>query len=385
MISQMLKIIWNARRKNALLALQIFIAFILLAILSGQGLQKVIAFRKPLGFNYENIWHVSFYDYNKLFNANEQKTIVQTVYKGIESMKNISYSEVLGSIPYSTVSGSATNQSPFTSKAVEYTTYYVGESFKDLMQLEISEGRWFNELNINKDISIVITQEFKELYFGTHQAIGERVGDKIVIGIVEYYRSCGELENGISGYFKLLPEDYASASLMVKVPAGSGIELEEELVNVIKNVAPGWRVKSESLTNKRKAHLQEKLTPLLIIGVVVIFLFINILLSMFGLLWYSISQRRIEIGLRRSLGATKKHIRKQLIGEMLIITSIGIIPAIIVLIQIQIYNLLETGSSIFLMSLITAILLTYTMIVLCASIPGVQAAKIQPVRALSEE
>jgi putative ABC transport system permease protein len=274
-----------------------------------------------------------------------------------------------------------------TNKNITYTQYHIDVAFAELMNLNIVQGRWFEEKDVNfNNESIVITSKFREEYFGTDDVqIGNFINGKRIIGVVDGYRKKGELSEERPALFQLINDDAIYPDYLLKVPKGSAYQLESEIVDNIRQVAPGWNVKVVPLSNLRKAYMREKLMPYYIIGGISIIALINVLFGLFGILWYSISRRRIEIGLRRSVGADKKDIQLQFVLEILMVALCGLIPGSIIAMHFKMINIMEVSDLSYWLSIIITKLMFVLLVVTCTIVPGRQAARIQPALALSEE
>ena len=251
--------------------------------------------------------------------------------------------------------------------------------------LKMAEGRWFNESDRTNENPVVISPAFKEAYFGKDATDLSLRGSK-VIGVLKNFRRMGEFNGEVSSIIHL--QNTGSSfifNFIVKVPQNSGIDFEEKLVKSIQSVAPKARVKITPLADQRAEYFRKELTPLFAIFGVGVFLFVNVILGLFGVLWYSISQRTTEIGIRRAVGATAQMVSVQFVAEMLLLSGMGIIPGIVVAVQVQAFNLLETDSWTYIFSIILSALLIFMLVSLCAAIPGIKSSRIKPVEALSEE
>lgn len=372
MIIHLLRLIWNGKKRNSLLAFQLFIGFLLLFILITLASHNIRKYVQPLGFQYQNRLII------KCSWPNEYKLI----YEQLASNKSIVVSSVSSGAPYFPSGGSATLESKFTGKKVDTEEFYVDLAYKDVLGLTLAEGRWFNESDMNQAVKpVIISSAFRKSFFGD---AGLDSKGWHIVGVLKNFRRQGELEGEINSRIHLTkPEE--GGYFIIQVPPDSGIKFEEQLVSKIKSVAPKVSVTVTRLEDKRAEYLKGKLTPLMAIAGVGIFLFVNVILGLFGVLWYSISQRTTEIGIRRAVGATAKDVASQFVSEMLILASIGILPGIVVALQVQVFNLFETSPDIYILGIVLTALLIYALVSLCAVIPGLKSAKIQPVQALSEE
>ena len=118
---------------------------------------------------------------------------------------------------------------------------------------------------------------------------------------------------------------------------------------------------------------------------VCIFLCLNVALGLFGVLWYNINKRRSEIGLRQAIGAHGSDITKQFILEILILTGFAIGLGIFFAIQIPLLDVTEYPDSLFYKAIVYATLIILVLVLMCALLPSLQAAKIRPAIALHED
>jgi len=59
MIRHVFKLIWNRKRTNFLMVLEIFVSFIVLFAVVGVGVYTLDNWRRPIGFSYDHVWDVS--------------------------------------------------------------------------------------------------------------------------------------------------------------------------------------------------------------------------------------------------------------------------------------------------------------------------------------
>lgn len=359
--------------RNALLAFQLFMGFLLIFVLATLGIHNIKKYNQPLGFQYVDRWNIQIRTGG---NIDKYKQI----YNQLASIRGITVSSVVGSAPYFPSSGTSTRKSEITGLKVTTEELHVDLAFKDVMELTMAEGRWFNESDLLFEKSpVIISPAYNKAYYGTKE-----VPKSEISGVLKNFRRLGEFDDETISRIRLIKPENGN-SIIVKVPKGSGIIMEEQLVKTIRSIAPEIWIKVTRLEDKRAEYLQKKLTPLLVMAGICIFLFINVILGLFGVLWYSISLRTSEIGVRRAMGATVQDVTLQFITEMLIMASMGIVPGIIVATQIQMINLLKTDSGVYLLSLVFTTVLIYALVSLCALIPGIKSAKMKPAEAIANE
>ena len=59
MIRHLLRIVWNRRRANVLIAVEIFLSFLVLCAVTTTGLYYLDNYRRPLGFAWRDTWTIS--------------------------------------------------------------------------------------------------------------------------------------------------------------------------------------------------------------------------------------------------------------------------------------------------------------------------------------
>jgi putative ABC transport system permease protein len=58
MIRHLLRIVWNRRRTNLLISIEIFLSFLVVATVLILGLYLADNYRQPLGYSYQDVWSV---------------------------------------------------------------------------------------------------------------------------------------------------------------------------------------------------------------------------------------------------------------------------------------------------------------------------------------
>ena len=109
--------------------------------------------------------------------------------------------------------------------------------------------------------------------------------------------------------------------------------------------------------------------------------------GLYGLMAYSVSQRKREIGIRMALGAQQKDIFKLLIREGMLLTLIGLITGLVAAVGLTRFlsTLLYGVNSLDLLTYAFVALLLAGVALLASFFPAREATKVDPVRALSYE
>jgi putative ABC transport system permease protein len=155
---------------------------------------------------------------------------------------------------------------------------------------------------------------------------------------------------------------------------------------MLKALAPENNYSLTSWESQRDRQIKQTTIPLTIFAIIAGFLIIMVAMGLFGVLWQNVTGRTHEIGLRRALGATAASIHKQIIGELMIVTFIGIAIAFIGLVQLPMLGVFqELDWPLFWVSLLSAMAFMLTLSALCGYYPGKIAIRYSPSQALHYE
>ena len=399
MIRHLFTLMWNRKRATGLLILEILLAFVVLFAVGSVGVYNWRNYRTPLGFAYEHVWEV---DLNPGAQpGGEQFATLQRVLQRLRSTPGVvSASRSVGNTPF------AFNDNFTEFRAKEGVNrpksggdfYYAGPEMREVMELQLVAGRWFDRRDeataAARRRPMVITELMQaKLFPGGESAVGKTIQDNDnddyeVVGVTGPYRAGGELSELQPGVFAYVsPQDTAQAlfNLLVRVRPGSGAALEKRLSNDIRTTSGGWACSIVSLSEQRLTQLKFRLTLPAILGIVCVFLLINVALGLFGVLWLNINQRRAELGVRRALGATAGAISRQVVGEILVLTTFGLALGLLVAMQFPLLGVLDVPTGVYLTAMALAAASLYGLATVCALYPSRLAAAIQPAVALREE
>ena len=140
----------------------------------------------------------------------------------------------------------------------------------------------------------------------------------------------------------------------------------------------------------RERYLRDRLTPLVAAALVAGFLMLMVALGLSGVLWQSVTQRTRELGLRRAKGATRQAIHRQILAELLLVATFGILLAALILGQVWALDLLDVEGlriepGVFAASLGLSTLLLLGLTALCGLYPSWLATRVEPAEALHYE
>lgn len=427
MIKHLLKLVWNRKRVNFLITVEIFFSFI---VLFGVVLATVYYFdnyRQPLGFQYENVWCVKMEANNQREGSHNSQTTVTSGNQpqAVASPAPAAESEIATTIKQlmlaakefdqveSVATGSVTPYGDGTDSSatgegaavIQYLVNTVSDDYDRTMGLTITRGQWFGKNDDGSNYKpVVINERLSRDVFGGADPIGKELRrpnlpDKEseengkpqrVIGVVNDFRKDGEYA-GLENFLFRRQEFNAETrrvpnNLMIKVQPGTAATFEETLIKRLQAVAKDWSFEIEPVVRMRESANQFRLAPLIAGALVAGFLMLMVAMGLTGVLWQNVTQRTKEIGLRRAKGATARRIHKQILGELLIISTFGLIAGIAAVVQFPLLDVIGFISrEVFLTSIFISLIVIYVLTIICGLYPSWMATKVQPAEALHYE
>jgi putative ABC transport system permease protein len=391
MLSHLFKLIWNKKKQNFLLMVEMFVSFLVMFAVFTLLVYYYQNYKVPHGFEYENVWAVTYNDAIKPDRLDSVALYMQTVrqtLKAVDGVEDVTFTSP--NIPFSF--NQSNTDLAYNKRRTLSNVYDTEDNYASLFNLKLKEGRWFNKTDIpGKVNSIVINERLKADLFGNENAIGKVIAngnDKVkVIGVTADMKIEGDYQPTEKAFFRKVDTNGLkwNNTILVKVRPGVSAAFEAKLFKVLNNVIRNANIEIEHFTNKRERKNTLSLVPVVILTVVGGFLIINVALGLFGVLWYNISKRRGEIGLRRAVGASGSSISSQLVGEALVLTTIALIIGSFFAVQFPLLNVFDLAASTYVTAIVLAIIFIYMLVMICALYPGKQAAAIYPAVALHEE
>lgn len=398
MIRHLFTLIWNRKRSNLLLIVEIVLSFFVLFVVSSLLVYNVYNYRQPMGFDYQNVWEINLNPGADTTAYNQKLQLTMQRLKATKGVVGVTKTSSNTPFSFSTTNGAYT----YKGKNMPYNDNFdADDEFRDVMKLNVVEGRWFDRRDAaSTRTPIIINTALKNAAFPNEKAVGQIFTEEKgkqewqVVGVVDSYRASSDFTEDAPMSFRRRALDYDMTKkvssyelpvLLLRVQPGSGAMLEQQLIKEINNVTKGWSVAVNSLEQNRVSKLKFVLTPLIVLGLVCGFLILNVALGLFGVLWYNINQRKAEIGLRRALGATGAGIGGQFLGEMLVITTLGVLLGLGLAMQFPLLGVFGVATGVYLQAMLLATVIIFTLTAICAWQPSRIAAGIQPAVSLREE
>ncbi|HKX28613.1 MAG TPA: FtsX-like permease family protein [Blastocatellia bacterium] len=397
MIKHLAKLVWNRRRANFLIAVEIGCSFIVLFVVVAVAVSYAGNYRRPLGFDYENVWNIEIDMKQRSDNAHtpEQVTTVRQLYLALKEYPEIEAATGAHTSPFS--ANGSYGSLEVNGRELEYRRNEVTDDFNQVLSLTLASGRWFGKEDDGVNWQpVVINQQLAQAVFGPEDPVGRDLpapGQQTklrVIGLITNFRYGGELSGSenLAFFRKQLdqPRERPPRNLLIKLRPQTSRAFDEKLVRRLSGIANQWSFDIRPMVELRETGFRQKLMPLIAAGIVAVFLMIMVALGLTGVLWQNVTQRTREIGLRRADGATVWHIYQQILGELLIIASCGLIVGVVVVIQFPLFDLVGwINREIYALSIVISLAAIYLLTIVCGLYPSWLAAKVQPAVALRGE
>lgn len=416
MIRHLLRLVWNRKRSNALLMLEIFFSFLVVFAVATAASFAVLAYRRPLGFDWRGVWTISADDQrgesrrgdgvveitddggaSMAAAAVDPRTrFIDRMLAEMRSLPEIEAAASMGMAPFA--SGSWISGWTENGREIEAEVCEVTQDLDLVLGIPVLAGRWFEPADAQQPWrSLVINRALEQELGGGESMVGKRLrvpsegeAEERVIGVVEDFRRAGEIAPPGNVLLRLVraghPDDVPGTQLLVRVRPGTPAAFEETLIRRLREIAPDWSFEARSLERARDSALRGRLAPFAIGMLVAGFLMLMVALGLIGVLWQNLVRRTREIGLRRALGASAADVRKQVLFEQLLLASLAMALGLVLVLQLPLLGLTSlVGPAPFAAGVGIAVVAILALTLLCTLYPAALAARLEPADALRYE
>lgn len=400
MFKHLCLLVWNRRKTNTLVMIELFVALLVLCFVITASLYMIHSYRQPLGFSYTNIWSVGIDTEQMEYAVYPEQQIQQfrRIVQTLRALPQIEAVTITDSPPFS--GGTHTWVLPGSGINVDVTQ--VNDDYQSVLGMEIVSGRWFHQGDEGAHYTpVLINQHLASMAFGTESPIGKiiippgtqgvRGSGCRVVGVISGFRKRGDFFASTPCMLERIQWSDTTkrsfpSTILIKLRPGVTADFENTLMNILQNTERTWSFGIRPLEDARKNNLKMFLIPLSVASIVAVFLLSMVALGLVGIVWQSVARRTREIGARRAFGATSGNILQLVLSETLILTTFAIIPALLIVLQAPLFNLLSfIPPFVYLLGIGVSIGLLYGIVTLCTVYPGYIASKIQPSEALRYE
>ena len=368
---------------------EFFLAFLVLFAIISYLTFNLKNYLKPKGFSQENVYRLEVKNFGSdNENADAQEAGLISLKMALQNLENTKYVSRSGNnTPYS-------NHTWTKDKEIdgrkEYFTHVTiaDDQFHKVLNLNIKEGRWFSTKEPESTyVPIVINRYFKEALFDSEKAIGQVFDEKFkIVGVIDDYRYKGDFESKVNFFFAPIHSlERKSHTFIIRSDIKADIKFEIELAKTARKSVNGWTVDIVHMDDLRKEYYVKSISQLTTGIIIALFLVLNVILGTTGVLWYNITRRTPEIGLRKALGASTGNISAQITSEMLVLTIFGLIPGYLFILNLWFLKLVNLSTDIYVIAALISTLFIVCIVSICSYYPSRMAAKVHPAIALNIE
>ena len=395
MIKYIFKSMWNQKGKSSFVIFKMFLLFIAIFLSTEFIFEKIepLFYDRGYTINEDVIFlHIEHKQdsIDEFYKAYELKQRL----KNIQNIENVSVNHA--STPF--IGWNSNNDVKTSDTSSNARICMVDKEYFEILDVNFLQGKAFtpnDTSGINQ--SIVITENLaKELFISNYLGKELKLSDSIktfkVSGIVDPIKSNDYRMPKKAVFFSYTnayegKAHWNTAFYLIKKKRNSNLELSEIYDEIFKFLDDDkWTLRDLSYLQSHIPTANKYVKgDVMLFLLLAVFLLINLFLGLVGIFGYNIKRRVSEIGIKRAIGATKSQIRKHLVIEMIFLTLLGIIPAILILIQLPLLELIEMKTNIFIYTLISTIIAIILIVAGSVIQPSVRASKIQPALALKQE
>jgi putative ABC transport system permease protein len=422
MTRHLLRLVWNRKRSNLLVALEILLSFLVLTAVTTLAVFYADNYWKPLGFDVDNIWTITI----EMNEEGRSSVVRQSDGAGAPQAPDARTRArqgrldrigqlllAIGDMPeVEAVAGAAIT--PYSANSWESDIEVGGRRYRygasagtdDLakaMGITMTRGRWFTREDDGAAWQPVVINErlAREMFpdkdpvgqFVSEQSPGDAPASRMrIVGVVREFRKNGEFAAPDNFLFSRARLDDASSEmepireLVIRVRPGTTAVFEEKAVARLRAAAPEWTFQAEPLPKSRETAHFWWLAPLAAAGVVSAFLLVMVGMGLTGVLWLHVTQRTKEIGLRRANGATVASVQRQWVGEVALLTGVATLAGAAIVAQLPVLDVFSVVSpAVYVISIGISLVCIFALTLACAWMPARMASSVDPAEALRYE
>jgi putative ABC transport system permease protein len=424
MTRHLVRLIWNRKRQNLLLAVEILCSFLVLFFVVFLALHFSVNAQKPLGFGIDRVWNVDIGRPRQLPGSGDgdaaaalaeaaararERDNIRRLIAAARELPQVEVAAGSFTVPYANATwGSGTD---FTDgRHFEYRYNSVTDDFLRVLSMPMVAGRGFTREDDGAAADPVLLNASLagEMFGDPSSAVGQVLPEKHepnrrrptdpparpkrVVGVFEDFRQHGEYAVPWPVMFDRTRIDGDEGSvpdrLLIRVRPGTGPAFEPVLVRRLQREAPDWSFEVSTLDHLREKKLSDYSAPLTLLAIVAAFLLLMVALGLTGVVWQSVTQRLREFGLRRAAGAAGASVRRQVLAEMAVMTSFALLAGAALLAQVPFLPMpreLAFSPAVFVGAVAISAGAIYCLTLACGWYPSRLATRIPPAEALRYE
>jgi predicted permease len=281
-----------------------------------------------------------------------------------------------------------------------YQTVTLG--YLDTMGVAVVHGRGFQRSDITGAPVVLVNETLARTFFNDRDPVGQRVDPQFsktptwftIIGVVRDVKQGGMAnKTGTELYF--LSEQgpritqFAPGSMNIVVRSSRPTErLAVDIRRVVQSMDPTLPI--VKLRSMDEVFAESAARPRFLAELLAIFAGLALALAAlgtYGILSYSVSERRKEIGIHMALGATRGSVLGMVLGQGMRLTIVGLVTGLVAssgltrLLQAQLFNVKPTDP----LTLSAVALFIASVALVACYVPARRATRVDPMMMLREQ
>ena len=429
MIKVIIKNLWSHRKDNGWIFVELIIVSIILWVLLDVSAVYVYNDTMPLGYQNNYLCRIDLAEYGsseaqynaKYDNADSRKEQVDRIVRKLKAQKgveNVTYMftswNFINSESNMTYDYDLGNQAVDTMvEQVDVIRFMPGNNFFETYGMEAVDGSPSVEELSKMDYGysdIIVTEDYARRFFGDENAVGKKLyfvnwnNDTIWSPIKGVLKDVRHQQFRPVNSLVFRPQyDSKEPEVTMVVRLSPDVDVNEFVKSIEASDDYVFDVSSYNDMIRQVGNEYEIFNQLTF--VLTIFFIINVGLGIMGTFWLQTRNRTRDAGVMRSFGATRWDIRKMLLGEGVVLSTIAVAIGCVIYYQIALeipflskafsmrydegYNIIDYWVTNFTEHFIIISLLCYVVVVLTVSvgiyIPARKISNVNPIDALRDE
>jgi putative ABC transport system permease protein len=422
MTRHLVRLIWNRKRQNLLLTIEILCSFLVVFVVALFGLTFAVNARAPLGFDTERVWVIDIGRPRSLpsqgdgeaalaqtAGAARERDTMRRLLAAVDELPQVEIAAGAFTGPYvNSTWGSGLTLTD--GRQIDFLYNRVADDFTRLLSMPIVAGRGFSREDDAAGVDpVLINTRLAREIFGDAGAVGRIIPEQIdpnrarraadppqrpkrVVGVIEDFRQHGQYSMPQAVLFDRLRVDAEDGGIpdriLIRVRPGTTAAFEPVLVRRLQRESADWTFGVSTMESLRERKLSDYTMPLTVLAVLAGFLLLMVTLGLTGVVWQSVTVRLREFGLRRAAGASGVSVRRQVFAEMAVMTSFAVIAGAAIVGQLPFLPLpddLPIDPAVFAGAVALSAAAIYCLTWVCGWYPSRLAARIPPADALRYE
>jgi putative ABC transport system permease protein len=418
MTRHLIRLIWNRKRQNLLLTIEILCSFLVVFVVALFGLTFATNARAPLGFETDRVWTVDVGRPRALpgadaaaneANAARERDVFTRLLAAVRELPQVELAAGTFTAPYvNSTWGSGMTLAD--GRQMDFLFNRVTDEFVPLLSMPLVAGRNFSREDDGAGTDpVLINRKLARAIFGDGDPAGKVIAErpdprehrdpsqppprrKRVVGVMEDFRQHGPYSIPGMVMFERLRLDAPNGGvpdrLLIRVKPGTTVALEPILVRRLQREAADWSFEISTMDHLRERKVNDYLMPLTVLAVIAGFLLLMVTLGLTGVVWQSVIVRLREFGLRRAAGASGVSVRRQVFAEMAVMTTFAVLAGAAIVGQAPFLPLpdgLVIDPAIFTGAVALSAAAIYCLTLACGWYPSRLASRIPPADALRYE